>query len=72
MISRVEKFLIRFIVTGLVMVVVVQAIMTKEPYRLYLSWGERLEGQNISYPVNTPANSHSQAPATSIRSPEAS
>ncbi len=49
----VEKYLIRSIVLSLVLLVLVQGIMTKDPLRLYLSWGERLEGQIIEYPVNT-------------------
>lgn len=47
-----ERYLIRFIVITLMALVVVQALMTQDSFRLYLSWAERMEGQEISYPVN--------------------
>lgn len=51
--NLIEKYLIRSIVLCLVLLVLVQGMMTKDPLRIYLSWGERLEGQIIEYPVNT-------------------
>lgn len=51
--NLVEKYLIRSIVICLVLLVVVQGLMTHDSWRFYLSWGERLEGQVIEYPVNT-------------------
>ncbi|MBO8159537.1 hypothetical protein [Thermosyntropha sp.] len=51
-VNLVEKILIRIIVITVLIIVAVQGLMTEEPFRLYLSWGERLEGQKIEYPVN--------------------
>lgn len=50
-VSRVERYLIRLIVLSLAAVVVAQGFMTREPFRLYLSWGERMEGQLLEYPA---------------------
>ncbi|MGE5391458.1 MAG: hypothetical protein ACM3PE_10400 [Deltaproteobacteria bacterium] len=50
--ERFERYLIRFILFTLVCVVVVQGLMTRDSFRLYLSWAERMEGQDIYYPVN--------------------
>lgn len=52
-IAIIEKYLIRFIVIGFVVLVIAQGIMTNDPMRLYLSWGERMEGQSIEFPVST-------------------
>ncbi|HZK44326.1 MAG TPA: hypothetical protein VFC73_08625 [Syntrophomonadaceae bacterium] len=52
-IKLVEKYLIRSIVLALVLLVLVQGLMTKDSMRFYMSWGERMEGQVIEYPVNT-------------------
>lgn len=46
-----ERILIRLAALSLVLIVVVQGIMTVDPVRFYLSWGERLEGQNFDFPV---------------------
>ncbi|MEQ8200851.1 MAG: hypothetical protein ABRQ24_05455 [Syntrophomonadaceae bacterium] len=51
LIDRVEKGLIRFVIIGIVIMVVVQGFMSVDPIRLYLSWGERMEGENIRLPV---------------------
>lgn len=51
LLDKVEKYLIRGVVLGVVALVVVQAMMTKEPLRFYLSLGERSEGQSIEYPA---------------------
>lgn len=51
--ERVEKYLIRSVVLLLLVLVLVQGLMTREPWRIYLSWGERMEGQSIEFPVNT-------------------
>lgn len=61
--EKVEKYLIRSIVLGLVLMVIVQGLMTQEPWRMYLSWNERMEGQNIEMPAST-------APEKSKLSPE--
>ncbi|MDD4801417.1 MAG: hypothetical protein PHF24_00550 [Syntrophomonas sp.] len=52
--SRVEKGLIRIVILGLLLMVVVQGLMTVDPIRFYLSWGERMEGQSFEIPVNFP------------------
>ncbi|MGR6836520.1 hypothetical protein [Syntrophomonas erecta] len=51
LVNQVEKFLFRAIVIGLVALVVVQGFMTRDSMRLFLSWGERMEGQQIEYPA---------------------
>ena len=51
LIDRVEKGLIRFVVIGIVIMVVVQGFMSVDPLRLYLSWGERMEGEQLQLPV---------------------
>lgn len=50
-INLVEKYLIRIIVIFLVALVVVQGLMTRDDMRLYLSIGEKLEGQYIGQPA---------------------
>lgn len=52
-INRVEKGLIRFAVISLLIMVVAQGLMTADPIRFYLSWGERMEGQSLQFPVNS-------------------
>lgn len=51
--DRVERLLMRFVVVAIVAIVLIQGIMTHDSWRLYLSWGERLEGQRIEYPAST-------------------
>lgn len=63
--AKVEKYLIRSIVLGLVALVLVQGLMTQEPWRLYLSWGERLEGQNMEYPASSGNSGAKSSPANS-------
>jgi len=43
--------------------------MTSEPFRLYLSWGERLEGQLFEYPAI--AENPKQTPPAKVVSPDA-
>lgn len=62
-INLVEKYLIRIIILILVTVVVVQGLMTRDDLRLYLSLGERLEGQYIGQP----ALNKNQTPAPSAQ-----
>lgn len=62
-INLVEKYLIRFIVLFLVALVVVQGLMTRDDLRLYLSLGERLEGQYIGQP----AINESPDPASAVQ-----
>lgn len=50
-IDRVEKGLIRFVVISMVILVVVQGFMSVDPIRLYLSWGERMEGEQVQLPA---------------------
>ncbi len=69
-VNRVEKGLIRLVVFSLLLMVLVQGLMTADPIRFYLSWGERMEGQNFSYPVNSPLEE--PAPVLNeIKSPQA-
>lgn len=50
-VSQVERCLIRAVVLTFVALVVVQGLMTRDDYRLYLSIGEKLEGQKLEQPV---------------------
>jgi len=50
--------------------VLVQGLMTADPIRFYLSWGERMEGQNIQFPVNMNQETSNSA-AEEIKSPQA-
>lgn len=68
-VNRVEKYLIRLIALSLAAVVLTQGLMTSEPFRLYLSWGERLEGQLFEYPAI--AESPNQTPPAKVASPDA-
>lgn len=56
LIDKLEKYLIRSIVLGLVVLVVVQGLMTRDPWRMYLSWGEKMEGQSIGLPASSDKN----------------
>lgn len=42
-----ERWLIRFVTVSLVALVVTQALMTQDPFRFYLSFAERLDGQKL-------------------------
>lgn len=53
LIDKTERFLLRTVVLGMVLLVVVQGIMVNEPARLYLSWAERMEGEIIEFPAIT-------------------
>lgn len=68
-VNRVEKYLIRLIALSLAAVVLTQGLMTSEPFRLYLSWGERLEGQLFEYPAI--AENPKQTPPAKVVSPDA-
>jgi hypothetical protein len=52
-IEKVEKYLIRSVALIFITLIVVQGLMTHDDMRLYLSLGERLEGQTIDYPVHS-------------------
>ena len=69
-INRVEKGLIRFIVLTIMVMVLVQGLMTIDPIRFYLSWGERMEGQIIQMPVTSTQENAYPAAAEAI-SPQA-
>lgn len=69
-INRVEKSLIRFAVLSLLIMVLVQGLMTADPIRFYLSWGERMEGQTIQLPVSVSQEESSSA-VEQIKSPQA-
>jgi len=49
--------------------VLVQGLMTADPIRFYLSWGERMEGENIQLPVNT-TQGDSTAAVEETKSPQ--
>lgn len=68
-INTVEKGLVRFAAVCLVTMILVQGLMTSDPIRFYLSWGERMEGQNVQFPVNT--TQEITNPVQEIKSPQA-
>ena len=68
-VNRIEKYLIRIIALSLAAVVLTQGFMTREPFRLYLSWGERLEGQLFEYPAV--AERPDPVPPAQVESPDA-
>lgn len=70
-VNRVEKGLIRIVVMGVVFMVIVQALMTQEQYRIYLSWGEKLEGQSINYPVSVTQPAESEPSSSPMKSSQA-
>ncbi len=49
--DEIGKRLVRFLIFGLVALVVVQGLMTNDNIRFYLSLGERLEGQEVTVPT---------------------
>ncbi len=51
MLRKAEKYLMRLVVLCLVAVVVAQGLMTDDTTRFYMSWSERMEGQNLPAPV---------------------
>lgn len=53
LIEMIEQHLIRLAIISLVVLVVAQGIMTVDPLRFYLSWGERMEGRTVYFPVNS-------------------
>lgn len=61
-VERMERYLIRLVITGLVLMVVVQAVMTQDQYRMFLSWAERLEGETLKYPVGAVQQNGLSAP----------
>jgi hypothetical protein len=69
-INRVEKGLIRFAVLTLLLMVIIQGLMTTDPIRFYLSWGERMEGQAVQLPVSS-SQEDSSAVSDPIKSPQA-
>jgi hypothetical protein len=68
-INRVEKGLIRIVTITLLALVVIQGLMTSDPIRFYLSWGERMEGQTIEIPAVTPIEE--KRPEATVESPQA-
>lgn len=59
----------RFAAVCLLLMVLVQGLMTSDPIRFYLSWGERMEGQNVQFPVNT--SQETANPVQDTKSPQA-
>ncbi len=70
LIDRIEKSLIRFVVIAIVIMVVVQGFLSIDPVRLYLSWGERMEGQSIQLPV-TKTSENADPDSELVVSPQA-
>ncbi len=70
-IEKVEKHLIRTIALAFIALIIVQGLMTHDNMRLYLSLGERLEGQAIDYPVNSVEENNGTEEMENINSPYA-
>ncbi len=70
--EKIEKYLIRFIVLGVLLMVLVQGMMTRDSLRFYLSWSERMEGQVLEYPVSKDNTAAEESLDTGINSPYAS
>mgnify|MGYP007050444076 CR=1 FL=1 len=51
MLHKAETLLMRLVVLCLVAVVVAQGLMTDDATRFYMSWSERMEGQELPAPV---------------------
>jgi hypothetical protein len=71
MLRRGEKYLMRLVMVSLILVVVAQGLMTDDSTRFYMSWSERMEGQNLPTPVIVPDDKISSATNATIKSPEA-
>lgn len=69
--DKIEKYLIRFIVLGMVVLVLVQGMMTRDSLRFYLSWSERMEGQALEYPVSKENVEPDKSQGMDINSPYA-
>jgi len=68
--DRIEKYLIRFVVLSLMLMVLTQGLMTSDPIRFYLSWGERMEGNKLELPASI-APPDSSTMAGEVKSPQA-
>jgi hypothetical protein len=68
--EKVEKGLIRVVIIGVVLMVMVQALMTREQYRIFLSWGEKLEGQSLNYPVSVTKQDENKPSASQAKPAE--
>lgn len=55
--DEIGKRVVRFLIFGLVALVVVQGLMTNDSIRFYLSLGERLEGQEVTVPAAVSSDS---------------
>jgi len=71
MLGRIEKYLIRWAVVSLLLVVVAQGLMTADPIRFYMSWSERMEGQSLPAPVNASKIESSSVNSPALKSPDA-
>ena len=61
-VEMMERYIIRLVIIGFVLMITVQAVMTQDQFRMYLSWSERLEGESLKYPVNAVHDDKSPAP----------
>ena len=70
-IEKVEKYLIRSMALVFIALIIVQGLMTHDNMRLYLSWGDRLDGQAINYPVSSTEEDVGEECIENINSPYA-
>jgi len=68
---KTEKFLMRLVILCLVAVVVAQGLMTDNSTRFYMSWSERMEGQDLPAPVVAENDLYVTAIDEGITSPQA-
>jgi hypothetical protein len=67
---KTEKYLMRLVILCLVAVVVAQGLMTDDTTRFYMSWSERLEGQNLPAPVVAEPDLYLNAMEEEVTSPQ--
>lgn len=71
MLHKVEKYLMRIVALCFVAVVVAQGLMTNDATRFYMSWSERMEGQNLPAPVIADKEDLTTASNAEVKSPQA-
>lgn len=67
---KAEKYLMRLVALCFVAVVVAQGLMTNDSTRFYMSWSERMEGQNMPAPVVADKGDLSAGINADIKSPQ--
>jgi len=68
---KAEKYLMRLVVLCFVAVIVAQGLMTDDTTRFYMSWSERMEGQNLPAPVVAEKGDSLPGINVDIKSPQA-